>query len=44
MNFVLSLRNDQTLVTLTGQIGPRFTSGTVVGLSRIARQFTCYRQ
>ena len=41
-NFVLHLRNGQTLVTFTGRIAPRFVTGTVVGLSPRSRSFVCY--
>ena len=45
-NFVLNVRNGQTLVTLTGQVAPdrSFLSGQVTGLSPTARFFTFQRR
>ena len=45
-NFILYVRNGQTLVTLTGQVSPdrRFVSGQVVGLSPTSRFFTFDRR
>jgi hypothetical protein len=45
-DFVLNVRNGQTLLTLTGQISPdrRFLSGQLAGLSPSPRYFTFDRR